>query len=328
MLPRGLSLCAVLLPLLSACTEDAEYPPAYGAYMAVVALGDVSGRLSWGPAQGQETDPFGRAAWLRQFVVGPDLQPDYMDQGIPPFCMAFRWAAGGGPQINAADAGELRISGYEAAQQFAWGVNPPPSPTDLPTQITCQHRPTTGSQDQFSYDCSLDPMVGLTGPLLTDDSRLSLSARGGANVGAFSESEIEPPAAPQLTSASFDLNQLDLRTDVVARWENTTADTMLIEIYAQVIDTAAPEQAPSEFGQVLCMEPATSGQKQIPPEALAVLPIASGSEAVMFQSVVLAASLRQSREGWGSYMVGGGRGVLGMTCRTSTGALCPAPESE
>jgi hypothetical protein len=126
--------------------------------------------------------------------------------------MAFQWPADGAPNINAADAGKLEISGYDATEQFVWGVNPPPEPTPMPGAIECQRGPVPGTNAaQFAYGCNVEPMVGVTNTVLTEQSRLAITASGGANVGAFAEGDIRAPSTLEPADDSFDLNQLDLQ---------------------------------------------------------------------------------------------------------------------
>jgi len=270
-------------------------------------------------------DPEGRVAWLRTLVVGPDLQPDYLDQGIPPFCMAFRWPADGVPNINAADAGKITIEGHGAPKHFTWGVQPPPTPEDTPSTISCARGPIPDTS-LHAYQCSIDPVVGLVGSMIEDETELSIAAAGGEHIGAFSETGLKAPRAVT-PAGTFDLNQVDLSNGVVAQWLAEDADTVLIELFAQLIDGATPGRPPSEFAQVLCLEPAKNGRKELPAGALSVLPQPSGAQALMIQTSLVGTQLRQSAAGWGSSMVGAGRGTFGITCRTANGDLCPPPQA-
>lgn len=318
----GRVLPGVLMVLVGGCMEDPVDPPHYGVHMGVVLLGQAEGRLSWGPPTGQ--DPTGRALWLRTLMVGPDLKPDFIDQSVPPFCMAFRWSAQQEvPALDAADAGEVTISGYTAVKSVPWGVNPPPTPSAMPAPIRCQRALHPGRQLHV-YGCNVDPVVGLTGEALTDKTSLIVDAAGGANIGAFSVTGLGPATAAQ-PGATFDPNQIDLK-GVTASWTSTSGNTVVIEIFGQLVDAANPG-TPIELGQVLCMEPAGSGSKEIPQGALSVLPRPTGSKVLMLQTTLLGFDLRQEIAGWGRYMVGAGRGTLGLTCRTASGDLCPPPPS-
>jgi hypothetical protein len=318
---RVLLLGLLALPA-GGCIEDPVDPPHYGVHMGVVLAGQAEGRLSWGPATGQ--DPTGRAMWLRTLMVGPDLQPDFLDQSVPPFCMAFRWSAQDEiPTLDAADAGDVTVTGHTTVKSVPWGVNPPPTPTALPGQIRCQRALHPGRQLHV-YGCNIDPMVGLTGEALTDKTALGVDVTGGSNIGAFSVSGIKPATAAE-PGATFDLNQIDPK-QVTASWVKTSANMVVIELFGQLVDSADFTK-PLELGQILCMEPASSGTKEIPYGALSVLPKPSGSRVLMLQTTLLGFDLHQDIAGWGRYMVGAGRGTLGLTCRTASGDLCPAPQS-
>jgi hypothetical protein len=303
------------MALLGGCLEERANPPHYGAYLAAVLAGELDGRVSSGPPTG--TDPSARASWLRTLMVGPDLKPDFSDGSAPPFCMALRWSvAQGAPKLNAADAGKLSISGHASARWVPWGVNPPPAPKALPTTIECTRglHFATGMQ---VYGCTVDPQVGLAESWLPDTTELKVEVAGGAQIGAF-EAKLKP-VAPLRPEASFDLNQID-PTAVTAAWQSTSASLVAIEIYAQLVSASG---TPSELAQIFCLEPAASRSKTIPAKALAVLPKPTGDSLLMLQTTLLGLEHRLTDEGWGSALVGAGRGTLGITCRTSSGVLCP-----
>ena len=113
----------------------------------------------------------------------------------------------------------------------------------------------------------------------------------------------------------------------------------MIEIFAQVVDPqtlpdptsqdrAVRKRRPmaSRLAQVLCLEPANSRSKQIPDGARAVLPKPSGQDFLVMMTSVIGLTVAQDKKGWGSYLVGAGRGSMGISCRMADGTQCPQPD--
>jgi hypothetical protein len=153
-------------------------------------------------------------------------------------------------------------------------------------------------------------------PWITDATRVNVGMAGGTQIGQFVENDIAspPPLAP-----AFDLQTISPDAIDVS-WEPTGARWVMVEVLAQLMDGSAQ-------AQVLCLERGEAGHKQLSEEALALLPDASDTNPLFIQTSAAALELRESYEGWGSYMVGIGRGFFGMSCHISSGP-CPPPMME
>lgn len=299
------------------CASDVSDPPHYGVYLAFLTLADVQGEVRL-PTLECAAQPI-RASWLRPFIVGPDLAPDFMDQGAPPFCMAFQWDANGAPNLNAADAGVISVEGHNRPMSVPFSFDPSAAtaPTSIPEAIDCTRvdNPVNGLK---SYACNSDPMRMILGDLIDDDSAVTIRASGGTNIGDFTASDLRAPTAVE-PEDGFDLGHIDVDAPLTARWKATEANTVLIELFAQTVD---PMGQPQSFGQVLCMSPGNASSKIIPSDALAVLPRATGSNALFIQTTLVGTNLSTSDEGWGHFMVGAGRGATGLSCSLPDGTAC------
>lgn len=303
---------------LCGCGSDVADPPDYGVYLVFLTLADVQGEVRL-PTAECAAQPI-RASWLRPFVVGPDLSPDFMDRGAPPFCMAFRWDADGAPNLNAADAGTISIQGHSLPMSVPFSFDPsaaPQQPTSIPSEIDCTRvdNPINGL---MSYACNSDPMRMILGDLIADDTAVAISASGGAHIGGFTASNLRAPPTVE-PSNGFDLGHIDIDAPLIASWAPTDANTVLIELFAQTVD---PMGRPNAFGQVLCMSPSSTGSKAIPSRALEVLPRAEGTNVLFVQTTVVGTNLSTSDEGWGHFMVGAGRGKTGLSCVRPDGTAC------
>jgi hypothetical protein len=316
----------VVLGSLVGCDDERADPPAYGAFLAFSVAGEA------GPA-GSPLDPPLQQIWLRSFFAGPDLsmRADYIQQTARSFCMAFSWAASEQvPNIDMVSAGTLTITGHESVGFTTWP--PPPDGSEagqIPSSLACDR--VEIDSDRSVVACP--PLEQANGVVpgsnwLTDESAMTLSVSGGANIGAFREEGIKVPRAPA-PAGSFDLNAVDPLAGVTAAWGSTSASHVVVELFAQVVDAAklaGGQIDASELAQIICMEPAASRSKAIPEGALASIPQpADNSELLVIQTVLLGANVTQRAEGWGQYMVGAGRGTFGTTCRVASGDLCPPP---
>jgi len=235
----------------------------------------------------------------------------------------------------------------------------------LPGQSACRRMPHPDSalkeRGFYQYSCPYDPIIGLGsaqmakdgGIAITDATTLDVTVAGGENIGPFSVEAIGPPKMV-VPEDSFDLNQIDPRHTTIAAWKSTNADWVMVEIFAQVIPEntmpdpltifellmekdSAKQQAlqqklavrpqPRQLAQVLCLEPASSKTKEIPSGALAVIPKPADGEVLVMMSTVMGLKMKQSAAGWGSYMVGLGRGSFGVSCRKSDNSQCTTLKS-
>ncbi|MBI5509960.1 MAG: hypothetical protein HY903_14485 [Deltaproteobacteria bacterium] len=300
----------VLLLGGAACMEAAVSPPEYGAYLTVVIAAQVQGVL-------QPGQPAANLGLVRPFVAGPQLEPDYISNQSPPFCMGFTFGAGRPPNVVNADAGTISIAGLHALDFMDMTAGPTPGPqTPMPDPVVC-NRAEAGST--LPYVCNIPSVVLEVAPPGTTwiDNHTAASFRisGGDDVGAFHETDVGPPP-PAVPASTFALNQIDPRA-VTAAWEPVDAAMVMIELIAQLQDGSAG-------AQVLCLEPAPTGLKEIPAPALALLPEPSNSNPLFIETHLVALSLRQGSLGWGGYMVGLGRGAVGMSCRIPSGNCPPS----
>ena len=307
---RRTLIALTALVTTSACFEDEAFPPHFGVYLGIMFGAQVEGVLQPGM-------PAANLTLIRPFVAGPQLQPDFLSGNQPPFCMGFRFGPTSPPNVVNGDAGTITMSGFTPVDymDMTQGFTPGPQ-TTMSDPITCSIQEVGSTAP---YVCNVPSVVMQAAPpgttWIDNDSRMRISFSGGENVGEFEEVGIQPaPAA--VASAAFPLNQID-PSDVTAMWEPVDAAMVMIEMIAQLSDGSAG-------AQVLCLEPAQSGLKVIPPEALALLPTPTGPNQLFIQTHLVALNIRQGSKGWGGYMVGAGRGQVGISCRISSGN-CPPP---
>ena len=130
------------------------------------------------------------------------------------------------------------------------------------------------------------------------------------------------------------LGKIPLLAQVIP--ENTMPDPLTIFELLMEKDSAkqqalqqklAVRPQPKQLAQVLCLEPASSHTKEIPSGALAVIPKPANGEVLVMMSTVMGLKMKQNAVGWGSYMIGLGRGSFGVSCRKSDNSQCATLKS-
>jgi hypothetical protein len=255
----------------------------------------------------------------------PQIKPDFADKPTPPNCTAYKWAAGGAPNQSAWDAGKLTITGHKtgatvvyldgddvgtgcspacAATQYCKKDGTCGNLTPVPASIECD-RKQIGTTGLYMYDCGLPSTAVLpVGSIFDANTKMDVSAAGGADVGAFSETGITPGATPNVTTNLF---TLDPKNGIKIEWDNTVAAALaVIAIRAQLLDG-------SEFAMITCSEVAMIGSKDIPAGALNLLPTPTATNPLVMQVAVSGVNLKGTNQTWGAYKVGAGQGVFGVS---------------
>ena len=307
------SLVVVVSGVGAGCVEPLDVP-AYGVYQAYGLVAEAQGVIP-GPF-----GPFaGRIALVRSAFGGPRSRPDFVDGVTPPNCLGFVLDPNRPPGGNALEAGTMRFDGLREATvsdlaNLANGV-----PVDVPGSTRCF--PTEDSfrapgETGVRYQCEM-PRVGVLNTparLIDPGGEVVISVSGGADIAPFRSRGLRAP--PVLTAAgSFDLTAVN-PASIVAEWMPAEAPLVLIEIIAQRSDGSAG-------AQILCLEPMPSAQKALPTGALALIPSPTDATPLLIITTIAAVNFESSRdEGWGGYLVGVGRGSMGVSCRGAAGP-CP-----
>ncbi|MCC6751355.1 MAG: hypothetical protein IT371_27120 [Deltaproteobacteria bacterium] len=298
-----------------AAKPDAKAPT---TYTALLAASELSGRLTWGPTPSPAPTPTKILSLRLTFDPNdPSLKPDFQDAPSPPNCTVYKWTGTTPPNRTAGDAGKVSVKGHK---EVNWVDGAAPTTSGkLPATIDCT-RKQLGTSKFYTYDCGLpDSTVLPADSWLDDTSKLEFTVAGGTEVKAFSKKDLAA-AAMAKPKASFDLNQLDpTAATVTAEWETLPtggADLVAVDMYAYLKDK-------SEHTRITCVTLAVAGKKQIPADALKLLPkVTKDDNPLLIQTGLVALKVTSATESWGIWYTGVGRGSVGLTCRTTTG-FCP-----
>jgi hypothetical protein len=262
------------------------------------------------------------------YVNHPTIKPDFIDKPTPPNCTAYRWAASGQKNASAWDAGKLTITGHQTGATVVYldgddvgtGCTPACAATEycnkdgtcgnltpLPASIECD-RKQIGTTGLYTYDCGLPSTTVLpAGSMFDANTKMDVSAAGGADVGAFSETGIDPGEAPNVTTNLF---TLDPKNGIKIEWDTSvSAHLAVIAIKARLADN-------SEFTDITCSAAAMIGSQDIPQGALDKLPTPTATNPLIMQVAVSGVKLKGTNQTWGAYKVGAGKGVFGVSIVT------------
>lgn len=290
----------------SACSVDRPDPPEYGLYFAFAMHAQAHGLLDPGL-------PAIDIQYNRIINAGPELTPDRQEGAAPPFCMAFTFSSTVPPALINGDAGTIIFDGFEDAQMQDLTMGPVPRPPEpVPSPVECNIIDLAGTKP---YSCApVTPIMmappGST-PWITDDTRMDITMTGGEHIGAFTETGI---ASPVPLEPAFDYATLT-PDSITVSWEETEAEWVMVEVLGQLISGAAQ-------AQILCLERGSVGSKTISPAMLELLPTPTATDPLFIQVSGTAHTLRSEYKGWGSYMVGIGRGFFSQSCFGPDGP-CP-----
>ena len=325
-------LCLIMLIAPMACDEEAN-PPAYGVYSVSGVLMDVAGVFP------TETGTMAAGLVLaRAAYSGPLSRPDFLTTPSVPNCLANTFTREVRPGGNAIDGGSLTFnysvpSGFQVfnveQEQARLAQILPLILTGREEQIPQALRnrveddlnsPAVCNQvdDDFSspgetglrHECNLTSLPGYFGApysVLGQGASVTISSSGGSQAGAFSVGPLSPPAGIQ-TTGSFNLFNVDPRGPVLVQW--TPLDRLDQVAVIEIIATASQS---GNGVQILCIEPITAGQRQIPQGALDLVPALQSGEALSVVTSIAAVQFETSDEGWGSYNIGVGRGLFGLS---------------
>ena len=277
-------------------------------YSALVGMAEYVGN-SFGPDAGT-------VRLLRPLAnverADPVIKPDFIDSPTPPNCLGYKWTATTLPNRSAWDAGKLTITGH-ATSLYVDGDNPA-TPAPLPATVECTRVAMPGSTTLFTYDCGLPLKTVLpVASAFTAATKLTIGAAGGADVPAFSETNVAVGAAPTVTT---DLSALDPSAGITIQWNGSVNATLVSVVMRGMLADG------SEYAEITCSQLALLGQKVIPPGALALLPTPGATNPLIIQTFVAGLAVGGKSVTWGDYKVGAGQGVWGATCRLASG-LCP-----
>ncbi len=316
--------CLSLLFVSVSCVDELD-PPAYGVYQVYGLVAEVTGGLKPDPTLPSVTSTV-TTFLIRTAFSGPLSQPDFITSPTVPQCLASTFVLQEDPPGgNEIDAGDLTFSGLQptdASLNVVEFLDQTPEFTTLPNPVTCVQ-----ADDPFY------PPPGVANPLAETDIRhvcndgrinlqyvpfrsdatafgpgtsVTVTTDGGGQAGSFQSNPILPPPV-LLAAPGFDLGAVDPRQGITVRWTPVEAPLVLIEVIATRLSDGVG-------AQILCLEPMTSLQKTIPDGALALLPspelTATGFVTVVAN--IAAVNVDSNNEGWGTYLVGVGRGSFGM----------------
>lgn len=296
-----------LASLTAGCVEPLDVP-AYGVYQVYGLVAEADGVLL-GPSGPLES----RVAFVRTAFAGPRSVPDYLDGVAPPLCLGSILDPNKPPGGNSLEAGVLEFRGLGTTMVVDFAD--PQSVVPVNGTTSCSPREDVfreAGETGIRYVCEM-PNVALV-PRGTSvlNQQAVVSTAGGVDIGAFTSRPVETP--PTLTaSGAFNLFAID-PSAIVAEWVPVAAPLALIEVIAQLADG-------SIGAQILCLEPMSSGRKVIPPAALELIPaVQSPANPLLIITTLAAVNVDSSPdEGWGGYLVGVGRGSVGMSCRIPGG---------
>lgn len=304
----------VVWGLVGGCVEPLDVP-AYGVYQAYGLVVEAKGLLP-GPAG----PSLGRIVLARFVLSGPRSPPDFVDDGTPPNCLGFVLDPSKPPGGNSLEAGTVRFQGLDETQvrDFADPTNG--VLVDVPGATLCfpVGDPFRGpGETGVRYRCEL-PRIGVLTPsahLIQPDGRVVIGVSGGSDIASFTSRGLSTPPVLAATE-DFDLTAVN-PDSIVAEWLPAAAPLVLIEVIA------LPEDG-SAGAQILCLEPMFSGRKVIPDAALALIPKPAGDTRLLIITTIAAVNFDSSTsEGWGGYLVGVGRGSVGVSCRFAGGSCVP-----
>ena len=307
-------LCLALLS--GAACVDETFPPSFGVYQVSGLVAEVTGETLDATFTG--TVPAGLLL-ARTAFSGPLSQPDFITSSAIPNCLATAFTGEDPAGGNEIDAGDLSFDGLSptASPLFVQDIlDTTPTPEEvvlIQTGINCVQGPddfadpgAVPPETGLRHDCGLpslaafDPRQSFLGP----GTSLVVSATGGSQSGAFAAPALTPPPV-LFPTANFNLLAVDTRQPVVAEWIPVAAPLAMIEIVAVRADRVG--------AQILCLELMTSGRREIPAGALALAPEPTPTAPVVVFTSVAAVNFETRDEGWGSYVVGLGRGRFGSS---------------
>ncbi|MEL7371770.1 MAG: hypothetical protein AAFN74_22790 [Myxococcota bacterium] len=302
----------IWLLLLSgvACVEETD-PPSFGVFQVSGLIAEVEGFVLAGPPGMMQPTP-GNLVLARGSFGGPTSLPTFIDSPTPPNCLANSIVPTKPPGGNATDGGNLVFTGLQPTPGGMYLDLSSQTPSELRATVTCvQGADPTASPGEtgLRHVCDIPQTAFLGSPQTAfgDAAGITISATGGSQSGPFTSSPIAVP--PVITATgTFNLNAIDPRQGITAQWIPTTAPLVLIEVIATRGEGAALTGA-----QILCLAPMPFGQQSIPQGALDLVPGPSATEPVSIITSIAAVNFEQSSEGWGTYLVGVGRGQFGLS---------------
>ena len=293
----------VLAPL--ACVEKVD-PPALGLFQVSALIAELDGGvlLSGMPVPG-------KLLLVRNALVGPTSLPEFVDAPSVPYCIGSSFPPEKPLGGNALSGGDLIFSGLRpsAMGDLVDLIRQTSSP--LRDTVTCSEvadETASAGETGLRYTCDVPTLAFLPGVPVPAapfgaGTNISIAATGGRQVGAFMTAPIEVP--PVLTATgTFDLRTVQPSLGVTAQWSPVNAPLVLIEILALRDDGAG--------AQILCLEIMTAGQKQIPAGALELVPATTDMAGLTVFTSLAAVNFETADEGWGSFIVGVGRGTFGV----------------
>ena len=307
-------LSCLLLLWAAACVEELD-PPAYGVYQVNGLVAEVTGQLITPAGTSTLSMVLPRTAFS-----GPSSQPDFVTSPSVPTCFATSFSDASPPGGNDIDGGDLVFANLRPTDSFdVIDVSGNTGTATIRNPITCTQidddpfyqAGTQPLETDIRHNCD-SPALGAYDPRQTifgPGTSVTISATGGTQSGAFVASGLLPPPALSPTE-SFDLNAVDTRGPITAQWIPVEAPLALVEIIATRADG---------FGvQILCLELMSTGQVTIPDGALALAPEPTAGPPPLGNFVTVITSMAAvnsatSNEGWGTYLVGVGRGRFGTS---------------
>ena len=298
---RRIFWIALLIPL--ACVEGVD-PPAFGVYQVsgIVAELDGFGVGPTGPGPG-------RMLLVRTALSGPTSQPDVVTSTMIPYCIASAFTLAKLPGGNSTDGGDVVFGGLQPTMPGVM-VRDQLTMIDVPVgnSITCaQGEDSTASPGEsgIRHQCNVPTVGFIAAPeAAVAEGTITVSAAGGSQVGAFTSMPLEVPEVLTATGA-FDVRAVDPRAGVLVEWSTVNAGLVLVELLAFRSDGVG--------GQVLCLELMSAGRIQMSEEILLRLPMPTPTDGVDLFTSLAAVNADTADEGWGTYIVGAGRGTFGLT---------------
>ena len=306
----------LLAPVLFGCVEGVS-PPALGVFSITGLVVEVDGIL---PNITGSTTSSASILLTRVSFARPFPPPSYLDGLTPPNCTGVEFTTAKLPGGNATDGGNMTFAGLQPTVSPTVLVdllNPMMAMTSLTGDIVCSQGPDDSAspgESNIRHDCNVptfallaQPMASVFGP----GTSVNISVTGGSETGDFSVQGLPAPA-PLRPAGAFNPNAIDLLRPVIVEW-TPIADPG--QPLAMIEILAVQQDATGRSAQILCFEPMASGRKEIPAGALALIPTPTPSAPapVLLNTSIAAVTVVPGSEGWGSYLVGIGRGTIGQT---------------